>query len=663
MPVVLDDEMLIPPSLRRRQQYMEQDRIIELGDGASSSTIELPPHRPRSPIVFHQDRYMPGPPVSEIDVVREREYVIDPAGERRTPRYYRSERVYDRPRARSVDYESYTDSYDSSYDDTDSYYLEDGTTYNGHRGVLRKPEIDRNHGRHLAEGGLVAAGAYEAGRRHDNRYRYEISPERHSHVGRHVAEAGLAGAAVHRLRRRGSSSASSEDRYSHSSRGGHHGLRHAVELGVGAVGAEKLYERHRNNRDSRERLQGRHPEDQNRNIRHFAEAGLGIAAAGAAKELYDAHKRRNSSRSRSSSSSRSPSRDKPSHTGRHIAAGALGATAVGLAAHKYAQRRDSRGSYSSDDEQEHHHRGRKIAAGLGAATAAGLAAKHYHDRNRSRSRSSSRDTGYRNHHGIRDTAIGAADVAAVEMVARRQASRSRSRARSHSRPRRKARSPSSNGSHKMRNAALGAGAIGAAKWAAGHAERNRSRSRSRSRSRPGILRRSGSRSQSKHRSSSRGATLAKAAVATMAGALVEKKNRERDYPRRATSADGRREQRRRRPSHGGDPREKRVHYNQYGSPSSRDSDDYDRSSRKNSGRSVSSDETQASSKVPPMSRSRRKRGSGSSSGIIGKAFKAVIIGGTEEGGSGMKEHVKHAMAEEVAYRVGESIVGKLRSKV
>jgi len=79
-------------------------------------------------------------------------------------------------------------------------------------------------------------------------------------------------------------------------------------------------------------------------------------------------------------------------------------------------------------------------------------------------------------------------------------------------------------------------------------------------------------------------------------------------------------------------------------------------------RSVSSDETWASSNVPPMSQSRHKRGSeSSSSGLIGKAFKAAIVGGTEGGNGGMKEHVKHAMAEEMVYRVGETISGKLRS--
>lgn len=47
--------------------------------------------------------------------------------------------------------------------------------------------------------------------------------------------------------------------------------------------------------------------------------------------------------------------------------------------------------------------------------------------------------------------------------------------------------------------------------------------------------------------------------------------------------------------------------------------------------------------------------------MIGKALKAAIAGGTAGGGGGMKEHVKHAMAEEMAYRVGETIAGKLKS--
>src|ERR1700712_5401613 len=91
MPVLLDDEMLIPPSMRRPKRYYAtnpyddprvETTIIESPSMASTTTIELPSHRPltppRSPIVIHEDHYVTVPTESERS--RGREYVIHPAG-------------------------------------------------------------------------------------------------------------------------------------------------------------------------------------------------------------------------------------------------------------------------------------------------------------------------------------------------------------------------------------------------------------------------------------------------------------------------------------------------------------------------------------------------------------------------------------------------------
>src|SRR5437879_3315717 len=168
MPVLLDDEILIPPSMRRHRRYYTdtssyddprvETTIIE--SPSMGSTIDLPPHRPltppRSPIVIHEDHYVPLP--TEIECSRGREYVIQPAGRSavhhntagrggfsgeldmdysRGNGFEHSRRRY---RARSVgplsDYEGYSD----------DYYIDDDT----HHGIRhhRHGSPHRHHGHH-----------------------------------------------------------------------------------------------------------------------------------------------------------------------------------------------------------------------------------------------------------------------------------------------------------------------------------------------------------------------------------------------------------------------------------------------------------------------------------------------------------------------------------
>lgn len=534
MPVVLGDEMLTPPSMRRPRHYVERERVIEVPSSQSTSTIDLPPHRveyerPQSPLVIHQDHIIQLP--QEVELFREREYVIEPAGGS-VRRYYRRSGAHSetdftrRGRARSVGYDY--DSYCSTCDE-EEYYIDDGTTHGFSRSVMA--------------GHVIGGGSLVPGRR--RRMRRSPGP---------------------------------------------------------TLGAQKLYRHHHGHQ--REHIR-RSEEDPNRRIRHLAEAGLGIAAVGAAKELYDARARRARSRSSSLSS------DGAGHKGRHIAAAALGATAAGLAVHKYAERR-RRGSSSdcSSDSGRSTHRGRKVAAGLGAATAAGLAAKAIHDRHRrgSRSLSSSASSTYSADGNHRRAAAGLGGATALH----------RSRSRSHSRPGilRHRRSSSTfstssadSSSHKLRNAALGAGAVAGAAALARRAKHHRERSRS-------PRRRSRTVSQSRHRSSSRGALLAKSAAATVAGALAKHQIRKNHKERRARSVD---EARRRH-------HRERGHHRYHDDSSS--------------------------------THSRRE------SGVGGMLRRAITGGGgghhhpheRHEGGSGYR----NAAAQEMAYRAGEAAAAGVR---
>ncbi|PWW72565.1 hypothetical protein C7212DRAFT_286232 [Tuber magnatum] len=464
MPIVLDDEMLIPPSMRRTKRYYAtpnpyddprvETTIIESPSMASTTTIELPPHRPftppRSPVVVHEDYYAPLP--TEIECSRGREYVIHPAG--RSAAYHKQwigggegfggeldmdcshghgyghgRHYY---RARSVgpvlDYDSYSD----------DYYLEDGTRHgirhhhhgspHGHRG---------RHGhrvKHFLGDGAGLVGVHSP-REHGGHggHLHRRSSSSNGHKGRHLAEAaGLALGAKKLMKHR----SLSRPRRSPSPQGYHH-ARHLAEAGIAAAGLKhalnhrrsRSHSLHRRLSSDSERHPGWNRDDHkaHRRAKHLAEAGLGIAVAGAAKELHDRRKHHRSSSQSSSGRERN-------HNERHIASTALGATAAGLAHHKHAHHRrrsSSASSYSSSSDDGNKHRGRKIAG------AAGLAAKALYDRQRNRSRSSSTSSslsdggGRRHRHRLGKAALGAAATAGLKHHHDR-----RSRSRSSSRERR-----------------------------------------------------------------------------------------------------------------------------------------------------------------------------------------------------------------------------------
>ncbi|KAG0633077.1 hypothetical protein HOY80DRAFT_663373 [Tuber brumale] len=467
MPVLFDEEMLIPPSMRRHRRYYTTtntyddplvETVIESPSMASTTTIELPSHRPltppRSPILVHEDHYIPLP--TEIEFSRGREYVIHPAGRqavyhKRIGRGFGGELDMDYShghgyghgrhyhRARSVgpvsDYDSYSD----------DYCIEDGTRH-GIRHHRHGSPHD-HHGRHshrmnhLLEGGAGLVGAHNPHEHREHREHFHRrSSSSDGHKGRHLLEAtGLA---------LGAKKLTSMRHRSHSRSpppGGHHRTRHLAEAGIAAVGLDhalnhrrsRSRSRHRRFSSDSERHLGWNRDDHkaHRRAKRLAEAGLGVAAAGAAKELYDHRKHHRSSSASSSGGERN-------HNGRHIAAAALGATAAGLAHHKHAHRHrrsSSISSYSSGSGDENKHRGRKIAGAAVGAAATGLAAKALHDHRRNRSRSSSTssslpDGGKHGHrHRLGKAALGAAATAGLKHHHDR---RSRSRSRSSSRERR-----------------------------------------------------------------------------------------------------------------------------------------------------------------------------------------------------------------------------------
>lgn len=420
MPVVLEDDMLLPPSLRRQGYH-----VNGIDTTSSTTTIELTSPRSsvrghsRGPIVIHEDHYVP---VYGEEITRE--YIVSPAGGSSTYRRGGGSEFGARySRARSVGPSGY-ESYESSY--SDDYYLEDGSRHGGRRHRHRSPgRHENNHrGRHIAEAGAGAAiaayGAHELMKHRSQSHHRSTSHHRtsegseHPHRARHLAEAGIAAA----------------------------GLKHSAN-----------HRRHRSHSRGRRGSDGaiydeRHPgwnDDNHRDHRramHLAEAGLGIAAAGAAKEVYDHRKRAQ----RRSSSTGSADRHE-SHNGRHVAAAALGATAAGLAHHKMQHHNERRSSsvssYSSDEEQRSNHRGRKVAGAAIGAAAAGVAGKalydHYYRRSRSRSRSrssSSSDEGRRKHHSkLPAAALGTAAALAAKHHYDHKHDNSRSRSRSHSRSR------------------------------------------------------------------------------------------------------------------------------------------------------------------------------------------------------------------------------------
>lgn len=336
MPVILSDDILIPPSMRANRGPVK--RYYEVNQTGSttttiiepSSTIELPPHHHH---VEHHSHGIITPPRSPLIVHQETTRII--------------------PRSRDYDDDddcSCCDSgeeYDYQYEGgrRRNYYAESSleAPTRRHRSLsvgpplaaLSATEYGRHRRRHRHDQYEASEGSYymEDGREHNN---YMLGPAEHHHRGPHVLP----------------------------------GHRHADEPGY--------------NED----------EKHHRRTRRLAQAGLAVAAMGAAKELHD--HRRARSRSRSSSRSRSNS---PSHRGRNIAGAALGATVAGIAAQKLRQRRNrsrshSADSYTSDSSNDgHNHRNIKIAAATAATIGgAALAAHQYRKRrgSRSRSRSSSR---------------------------------------------------------------------------------------------------------------------------------------------------------------------------------------------------------------------------------------------------------------------------------
>ncbi|KAF8474811.1 hypothetical protein BDZ91DRAFT_279878 [Kalaharituber pfeilii] len=352
MPIVLDDSILIPPSLRRGPPPRVYHTIPQ--PGTTTTTIiesdRRPLTPPRSPVIIHQETtsYLPPRDASPVDDYRSQsEY----SSRGRVRRYYggsepggsygsRSIGPYDSVPYPLPEYSRHRANYDDYYDEEDDYYLEDGSRH----GYLRSSIYNhRHHGPHVIPGPHGhddLPGPYES--------------EKHHRRVRHLAQAGLA---------------------------------------VGALGAAKALHDHRGRRKSYDGYSSDSPDEHHRG-RKLAGAALGATAAGlAAHQLY---KRRHRSRSRSVESYTSSDTDhRRHHRGRKLAGAALGATAAGIAAHKLRKhRRQSRSasveSYTSPSDSDHRHRKAKIAAGTAAAIGAGLAARHLRHRHGSRSRPSSR---------------------------------------------------------------------------------------------------------------------------------------------------------------------------------------------------------------------------------------------------------------------------------
>ncbi|KAL7269697.1 hypothetical protein RUND412_007627 [Rhizina undulata] len=435
MPVILNEEYLIPPSMRRNRMHNRD--FDGYGDrhssyGTTTMTMDLPPHRPmsppRSPLIVHHDHYVP---VEEVKIIRDVEYIV-PAHSHGGSAHGSSTYYRGRDMRLGGSYEAELRSRSLGpverwegppmYNSSDDYYLEDGTNHGGlrvhrhrHRHRSRSSHHSKDHHdkRHLLEGTAAAAAAYEVGKYHHskhNKHSRSQSRGRHHGVdGKRVAEAGLAaaalGAAMHKYRSKSRDAAHQRD------------------------------EEHSD-----------HRKDENRSHKglYLAEAGLGVAAAGAAKEFYD-HRRRSSSVS-------SPQHER-SHTGRNLA---LGATAAEIAHHRHHRnksrsRRSSSVSSSSDDTKPENHRGRNLAGAALGATVVGLAAKKYYDRRGSRSQSSTSsdssdsERGHRKHSSHMGTLGKVAGTAAAAGIAKGLYDRNRDHSRSPSRSRSKSRSGRSHG--------------------------------------------------------------------------------------------------------------------------------------------------------------------------------------------------------------------------
>ncbi|KAL0631252.1 hypothetical protein Q9L58_009881 [Maublancomyces gigas] len=513
MSVFIEDDMILP-SMRGKRYHGAGGAGSIIGSSGSTTTIEIFPRAPmREPIVIHEDHYVPvyGEGITQ-------EYIVAPSQRRRERELEFAGNTglsgAHYVRARSVGAGGDYDSYDSYTEE--EYFLEDGSRQGG------------------------------AWRRHR-------SPGRHSHGHSHGQTRYLEGAQPHRSK---SSHRVSEGGSEHS-----HRVRHLAESGIAAAGLRHAANAHRQRSHSRGRRgsegaisspAARYHEYQDEHDRrhalNLAEAGLGIAAAGAAKELYDHRKR--AMRRRSSSLDAADMRQHESHTGRNVAAAALGATATGLAYQKMQQRHARRrssslSSHESGDEGQPRHRGRKVAGAAIGAAAAGMAGKAVYDRYyRSHSRSSSSSSsdsegGRRRKYTVPAAALGTAAAAAALGVKhhrkhRHDASHSRSRSRSRSNERHHSNMPAAFGTA----AALGTATALGVKH---HRKHKHDGSRSRSRSR----------SNERHHGPG-------AAVYTMAGGLAEKHHHKKHHERRRSLSEvGEQERSHRRMSESGEDKHRR----------------------------------------------------------------------------------------------------------
>lgn len=483
MPIVLDDSILIPPSLRRGPP----PRVYNVQPGTTTTTViesGFPhvPHRPltppRSPVIIHQETTSYIPPKDDLGGFRGEVEYVSPGSRRRlylgsdsgrSPRY--------RSHSISAPYEGGSEVSRSRryYDDDEEYYLEDGSRHGSYAEDFEYSGHPRGH-----HGHEDYPGPHES--------------EGHHRRVRHLTQAGLAAGAlgaakeIHNHQRRGRVE---DEYYSDSSDGdhGHHKGRKVAAVALGATAA-------------------------------------GAAAGATAHHMYQ---RRHRSRARSSDPYTSSDTDH--HTGRKVAGAALGATAASIAAHKIHQRRQKSrsSSRSSSSDREHpRHRKAKLAA---AAIGTGLAARHIRHRRDARSRSSStsppRERQPWGRH-LAAAALGAtAGLAHHEYKHHHQPERPRPvMRRSYSdgglRERRKGifsrnRSPSPHKHSKLKKAAAATVAAAIAKKAIDHYREGRSRSRSSSRSperRHGPFHRD-SHSRSRHRIG-----VPEAVAATMIGAGI-----------------------------------------------------------------------------------------------------------------------------------------------
>ncbi|KAF8459059.1 hypothetical protein BGX38DRAFT_1138610 [Terfezia claveryi] len=428
MPIVLDDSILIPPSLRRGPP----PRVYNIVQpGTTTTTIIEPgashiPHRPltppRSPVFIHQETTSYIPPQDDLGEFRGEveSHSIDAPHEGgfevSRPRHYYDDDFEDDRR-----HGSHTAGVEHSHRHHGPHVI---PGFHGHEDYPGPHESERHHRRvrHLAQAGL-AAGALGAAKEIHDRGRRRVedrSPSDSSdgghghHKGRKIAAAALgataagAAAAHHMYKRRQRSRARSSDSYySSPSDTDHHPGRKVAGAALGAtaasIAAHKIHQHRQKSKSSSGRSRS---SSSGREHPHHRKAKLAAAAIGTGLAARHLHHRR---KARSKPPSRSPSREREPW-GRHLAAAALGATAAGLAHHEYNHHQAERPrpvlrrSYSDEGLRGHrnhifsrnrspsphkHSKLKKAAATAVAAAVAKKAIDHYRE-GRSRSRSSDR---------------------------------------------------------------------------------------------------------------------------------------------------------------------------------------------------------------------------------------------------------------------------------